>query len=124
PHYFVADRLLSEVSLVDPPGLSSGMVNVLLDTQGRLREFEAVPPERDDAKGSSPDPDWSTLFTQAGLDPARFTSVEPQWAPRTYADRRAAWEGSYSEAPDLPLRIEAASYRGKPVSFRMVLPWT
>jgi eukaryotic-like serine/threonine-protein kinase len=35
-----------------------------------------------------------------------------------------AWEGVYPEQATIPIRIEAASYRGKPVHFEVVNPWT
>jgi serine/threonine-protein kinase len=111
-------------SLIDPPLLYSGMVNVRLDPEGRLRQIEAIPPEHDDASGPAPEPDWAFLITQAGFDPAALKPAEPAWAPVAYADRRAAWEGAYPNAPSIPVRIEAASYRGKPVAFRIIEPWT
>ena len=51
-------------------------------------------------------------------------AVDPEWNPKVWADRRAAWEGAYPEAPDIPIRIEAAAYLGRPVSFGIVHPWT
>ena len=53
-----------------------------------------------------------------------FTPSEPSWAPPVYADTRAAWTGIYREAPDIPIQIEAAAYRGRPVSFQIIHPWT
>ena len=41
-----------------------------------------------------------------------------------YSDARAAWTGSLAERPDIPMRIEAAAYRGKPVYFELIGPWT
>jgi serine/threonine-protein kinase len=109
---------------VDPPLLTSGMVRLHLDPEGRLRQFEAVPPERDPAKGEAPETDWNELLKLAGFDPAALKPAEPAWSPLVYADRRAAWEGVYPSAPAIPVRIEAASYRGRPVAFRIIEPWT
>ena len=39
------------------------------------------------------------------------------------ADARAAWLGTYPDQPEIPMRIEAASYRGKPVFFAVWGPW-
>ena len=108
----------------DPPLLTSGMVRLHLDPEGRLRQLEAVPPEHDPATGPLPETDWNPLLTLAGFDPAALKPAEPAWSPLVYADRRAAWEGIYPDAPSIPLRIEAASYRGKPVAFRIIEPWT
>jgi hypothetical protein len=39
-------------------------------------------------------------------------------------DAHAAWTGSYAGSPELPLRVEAAAWRGKPVFFRVIGPWS
>lgn len=113
------------VSLSDPPPMRAGDRRVWLDTQGRLTRYEAVPPQLDsDAGPSTPDVDWDRLFVAAGLDPARFTSVPPQWVPLAGFDVRAAWTGSHAGRPDTALRVEAAAWRGRPVFFRVIGPWT
>ncbi|MBL8205843.1 MAG: serine/threonine protein kinase [Blastocatellia bacterium] len=108
----------------DPPQDISGMVNVSLDPAGRLIAFTAVPPQRDEARDAPPTPDWAALFAVAGLDPKRFTPTEPQWTPLLAYDARTAWTGTYPDRPEIPLRIEAAAYRGKTVFFTLVGPWT
>jgi len=108
----------------DPANSISGMCRLLLDTQGHLLEFEAVPPQVDTSTEAITPPDWSGLFAAAGLDANRFKSVSPQWTPLVTSDSRAAWEGSWPGHPELPLRVEAAAYRGKPVYFNLISPWT
>jgi hypothetical protein len=39
-------------------------------------------------------------------------------------DLSAAWTGSLADRPNIPMRIEAAAYRGKPVYFELIGPWT
>ncbi len=112
------------VSRTDPPPINSGMVELNLDPQGRVIEFDAVPPQVEEKPVSSRPPDWPALFSAAGLDIARFTPAEPQWVPLANSDTRAAWTGSYAQAPEVPLRFEAASWRGKPVFFRVIEPWS
>jgi hypothetical protein len=112
------------VSRSDPPPIASGMVGLNLDPQGRLIQFDAVPPQVDKKPEPSRPGDWPGLFTAAGLDMARFTPAEPQWVPLAGFDTRAAWSGSYSQSPELALRVEAASWRGKPVFFRVIGPWS
>ena len=120
-----------ELSLADPPLLISGMANVTLDPQGRLLSFQAVPPlidqkpdEKPDEKlGSSLAPDWSPLFIEAGLEMTNFKPTESRWVPPMGYDSRAAWEGVFPNQPQIPLRIEAAAYRGRPVWFEMIGPW-
>jgi serine/threonine-protein kinase len=64
------------------------------------------------------------LFAAARLDPTRFARVQSQWTPPFYCDLRAAWEGSYPERPEIPLRVEATAYRGRAISFQLVTSWT
>jgi hypothetical protein len=111
------------VTPYDPPRSVSGMVYVLLDSAGRVLLFEAVPPQVDQASGAAPAPDWGVLFNAAGLDRAAFRVVEPEWMPLAWGDTRAAWVGTYPGRPNLPLRVEAAAYRGKPIYFDLVRPW-
>jgi hypothetical protein len=67
--------------------------------------------------------DWSVFFDAAGLDISRFTPANPEWTPRYYADERHAWIEASPGPIGQPLRIEAASHRGTPVSFQIVGPW-
>ena len=67
---------------------------------------------------------WKPLFDAADLDLGAFTPTEPEWTPLHYADTRAAWTGQVPGAPGQPLRVEAGAYRGKPVYFHEVAPWT
>jgi len=60
----------------------------------------------------------------AGLDMKRFTPAEPLWIPLVAFDAQAAWTGSYAHAPEVPIRIEAASWRGRPVNFQVIGPWS
>ena len=107
----------------DSPSLISGMVDITLDPRGRLRSFHAVPPQVDEATGAAPAPDWSLLFAEAGLDMTKFTLTASKWLPPVNSDNRAAWEGVIPQQPQIPLRIEAATYRGRPVYFQMIAPW-
>jgi eukaryotic-like serine/threonine-protein kinase len=122
--YFAPGFAGGVVRFEDPPPALSGMVGVKLDPRGRLVYLQAVPPERDDAPGAEAEADWDALFAAAGLDAGRFRPVAPAWTPPTFADARSAWEGSYGDRADSPLRVEAASYRGRPVFFALVGPWT
>ena len=77
--------------LGDPPPTFPGMVQVHLDTEGRLLSFSAVPPQKEDpSEAPAGEPDWAPLFAAAGFDRQAFTPVDPVWLPPVYADRRAA----------------------------------
>ena len=115
---------VSVVSPNNPPPTHSGMVNLNLDARGRLIEFSAVPPQVEEKPVPQRPADWTALLTAAGLDITRFTPAEPHWIPLVSFDSRAAWTGSYAHAPEVPLRIEAASWRGRPVNFQVIGPWS
>jgi serine/threonine-protein kinase len=124
PNLLSAQATLLETNFYDPPRNNPGMVTAFLDTRGRLARFEAARSELDDTSGEAPEPDWSVLFEEAGLDASSLKTAPPRWIPTVFADRRAAWEGASAEAPDIPIRVEAAAYHGRPVYFRIVYPWT
>jgi serine/threonine-protein kinase len=107
----------------DPPFEMSGMVRLRTDPDGKLQEFEAVPPQVEAAAPPSEAFDWARLFQSAGLDQSRFQPVDPQWTPLANWDARAAWTGA-DPRNGAKLRVEAAAWRGRPVSFRIVGPWT
>jgi serine/threonine-protein kinase len=119
---FCEDRLVPYPRLDDPPTTRPGMVTILVDPVGRLERLLAVPPERPDPTTAT-DPDPAVLFRVAGLDAGGMKRVDPEWTPMVFADRRWAWEGSYPEDPGTPIRIEAASFGGRWVSFRIVHGW-
>ena len=98
------------------------MTTVIVDTLGRLRSFYAVPPQKSSGSDTA-EPDWSPLFTESGLDQAKFQSVPSVWTPPHESTARAAWEGSYPDQPELKIRVEAAAFEGKPVYFDILEPW-
>ncbi len=102
------------------PDEFSGALSLLLDGQGRLLEFRAMPPQLEEAKGSATAPEWAALFAEAGLDQKNFTPVDPKWLPDTPFDARAAWEGPYA---DFTVHFAVAAYRGRPVYFKLIGPW-
>ena len=107
----------------DPAMQVPGMSLIYLNASGRLAQLSVVPPQREEDPGPAPAPDWGRLFSEAGLDPSRYTPVEPRWPPLTYADAWAAWEGPHPDRAEIRARIEAAAYRGRPVSFQILGPW-
>jgi serine/threonine-protein kinase len=121
--YLEPKSLLGKVRLRDPPNNSPGMSIVVMDPLARLLEFHAVPsglsPEADVDKAM----DWSILFRASGLDPEEFAPSDPRWPLSVLHDTQLAWEGHDPVHPDAPIHIEAGAYRGRPVFFRMEVPW-
>ena len=123
PQPMIGHPGLTRVTMTNPPQDISGMATVVLDPQGRLLRLEIVPPQMEEASGAAAPADWTVLFAEAGLDLQKFTQVPSTWTPPMYADARSAWEGVFPDAPDSKIRVEAGSFRGRPVYFRIVGPW-
>jgi Protein kinase domain len=114
----------STISQGDPPLQLNGMTLTVLDTKGRLVRFEAAPPQIEtSAVRPAPAVAWPMLFAAAGLDLSAFTEATPSRTPSTFADERKAWTGTLPDTT-IAVRVEAAGYRGRPVFFDMVAPWT
>ena len=111
------------VTSIDPPTTQSGMLNLMLDPGGRLVFFQALPAEMEESAPPAKRADWTPLFAAAGLDRSTFQTAAPQWNSLATSDERAAWTGEWPGS-SRPLRIEAAAWRGKPVFFRLIGPWT
>ncbi len=108
----------------DPPFEVSGMVMVELDARGNLMRLRAEPPQVEISTEKPPAPDWKPLFAAAGLDPARFTPSMPRWLPDEPFDAREDWDGAYAANPEVPIHVSAAAWRGRPVSFEIIGPWS
>lgn len=114
---------LADISPSDPPLDTPGDVIVWLDADGRLLELAS----RSSRSGNPPapgPPDWTAMFREAGLDPARWTPVPADYVPPAYADRRMAWTGVLAWRPQDEVRLEAAAHQGRIVSLTRVGIWT
>ena len=122
--FFSDAPVLGSVWTDDPPLIVSGMTLVRLNPLGRLTQLIAIPPQVEKPAAVATSPDWEPLFSAAGLDLSKWPPAQPIWTPPVDSDARAAWTGSLAERPNMPMRIEAAAYRGKPVYFELIGPWT
>jgi serine/threonine-protein kinase len=109
------------VTATDPMPTRPGERIAQFDSQGRLRAFQVIPEEAREVSQRSSDADWRALFEYAGLDASQWRETPATFVPPVYAERLAAWTGSFTEAPGIPVRLEAAAYAGKPVMFRTVV---
>ena len=124
------DSLLTPgiVAEQDPPTVLSGMINVEVDSKGRLIYFQAIPRQKFENGASTPQAagtpyDWNVLFREAGLDSSKLTPAPPTWNTLAASDARAAWTGTWPGS-NRPLRVEAASFQSKPVFFSLIGDWT
>jgi serine/threonine-protein kinase len=126
PLYLKPEKFFSGdiVQPSDPARSVSGMTYEELTPGGLLEFFEAAPPQLDQSSEAAAAPNWTALFKAAGLDIAQFKPAESEWTPPQWSDTRAAWTGAAPGRPGVPLRVEAAAYRGKPVYFDLIWPWT
>jgi serine/threonine-protein kinase len=101
-------RPFGSVTTLNPPPLTTGMATVILDGNGRLRDFAAVPyPE-----GSAPVPP-ETVFRAAGLEMTGFTETTPQKLPGHPFDQWRAWKGPHPKIPNTEVLVEIASWKGQ-----------
>jgi hypothetical protein len=83
-----------------PPQTVTGMVTVVLEPDGSLDHFLAVPPQVAPITGETRStPDWNALFAESGLDPKRFEPEAPVWISPVPFDASMGWKGSYAQDP-------------------------
>jgi hypothetical protein len=123
PIPLVAGSVQGKVTDKDPPVTEPGMRHVTLDAKGRLMSLVAVPQERASGKPQAP-VDWSKFFAFAGGDIDGLREVPANWTAPVDADEKKSWEGHYRDVPGQKIRIEAGSFDGKPVWFRIAGPWS
>ena len=107
------------MSLTDPPSIAPGMATAWMDPSGNLLRLQVVPPEGDQPEATDaipPRTDWNRLLAAAEIEEAELHAADPIWNPPFHSDGRQAWT-------DEAIRVEAASYRGRPVFFRLLGPW-
>jgi predicted Ser/Thr protein kinase len=124
PRYLVVGQPFASVTRFNPPQFEPGMLDTALDSEGRLIELNAQQLAETPDKASAATPEWGRLFAAAGLDPEHFAAAQPTVTPPVAWDVRAAWTGSWGRDLQETLRVEAASYQGRPVFFRLIGPWT
>jgi serine/threonine-protein kinase len=125
PAAFTRTLVYANPGQISTPLSSPGETVVVLNTDGRLVAFLAIPPEAEPPSAPPAPVDWvMLLFSEAGLDISKWAKADPERTPIYYADERRAWTGALPQAPNTPVRIEATAYRGKPVSFEVIGPWT
>ncbi len=119
------------VDLTYPATNMSGMVAVSTEPNGAVVYFDAVPRQLTSHETSPPPSgpapaeaaSWP-LFAESRLDASRFTPENPIWLPPSPFDQIAGWRGSYAQSPNTVIHVVAANYRGRPVYFEVIAPWT
>src|SRR6185369_1861998 len=113
----------ASVAAAGPPRHAPGEAYVELDLSGRLHHLEVFPRGDAPARTAAVEPDWPALLATAGFDAANLKPVPPLGAPPVFADRRAAWDGTYPGTPGLPVHIEVAALQGAANWLDVTGPW-
>jgi len=111
----------------DPPDNEPFAILVLVDSRGLLIRYHRNPAENGWPESTPANfttvADWEPAFKAAGLVMAGFTPVPPDRLPYVSCDTTYAWTGYYPDAPSMPLRVQASTYRGVATEFRIIPPW-
>lgn len=108
-----------EVESANPPPLIPGMVDVIVDGNGKLLNFAAVP--KAGTPGLPVDP--SVVFRAAGLDLAAFHEITPTLVPRHASDAIRAWQGPHPQLPATPVIVQMATWQGRVTDLSLGVPW-
>ena len=122
PRYL--EPLSRTVQATDPPDTMTGMWRMNLDPKGRMRLFIGAAPQVEDSAAHAGAVDWNVMLTAAGVDPAAAKQTQPKWTPPMMADERMAWTAPMPDFPKTEIQLEAAAWRGRPVYFVAIGPWT
>ena len=108
------------VTKEDPPH-QPGMVDVLLDSRGNLRDFRANPDFYETEPSAPRTTDWSPLLAAAEINVNELKPADPHRVPPMAFDLRTAWDGSRLGSP---IHVDAAAFHGKPVFFEVTGEWS
>jgi len=102
-----------------PPLTLPGMVQAVLDANGRLLDFAAVPEATGEVQPPIP-PD--AVFHAMRLDMATFSETTPLKTPAFAFDQWRAWKGPHPHFPGAQLQVEIAWWKGRIERARLLYP--
>jgi serine/threonine-protein kinase len=104
----------------NPPPIVPGMVMERIDGHGLLREFSAIPTDRE---APAAPVEMEGIFRTAGLDFKTFAEVSPLLVPAHAADQVLAWKGPHPVIPNMELMVQVATWKGRVTQARIEFPW-
>jgi len=110
-----------EVTPDNPAPTAQGMVHVVLDGAGRVREFQANPYK--DAQALTPPVAPDAVFHAAGLDTAAFTEIPATFVPAGASSEAHSWKGPHPRIPGLNLTVDLASWKGRITQVAIHFDW-
>ena len=105
-----------------PANTLPGMILMELSGSGLLRRFEAVVGANE--KMPQTPVDEAFLFKSAGLDVSQFHETPNVTLPKVPFDSTKAWKGPHPGLPGIEMTVQTAMWKGTPVEFSIVWPWT
>lgn len=110
-----ASNRWSRVGWNEPPQSRSGMLRLVMNTDGGLARFEAEPPYESPVRADSPtEPfEWDRLFAAMQLSGDLFEPAALRLTPKKAFDERRAWTVHRPDSQHIELHVEAAAYQGK-----------
>ncbi len=97
--------------------MQPGEVAVTLDTRGRLLRVVAGP-DPALAAGNRPREELlAAALKLAAIEAASISPAAPVLVPPVFAEERLGWKGALPGKDGLPLRVELATFRSRPVFF-------
>ena len=120
-NYFRTSEEEDRITYYEPPPTGRGMVQMLIDSTGRLVTLKVVTsaigltPDDGGQGDASSGTDWSTALLAAGLSPDSAEPIDPTTLPPYFADERRAWIARDSRVTARTLHVEAAAFQGKVV---------
>jgi len=100
-----------DIEDTNPPPIAPGMIQVDLDTNGKLHKFSAI--SAPGAQPLAPPVEPDAIFRMSGLDLSTFTEVPPRFTPLGAADAVRSWKGPHPKIPNLQLTVDMAWWKGR-----------
>lgn len=113
---------LGTITAINPPPVEPGMVQVDLDSGGRLRHFRGVPYALSE-QPAGPALDVAAIFSAAGLEFSQFTPTALVRSPLGVVDQVQAWKGSHLVIPQTEIVVQVGSWKGQVTEVQIIWPW-
>jgi serine/threonine protein kinase len=111
---------MGHVDAAHPPLDSPGMADVVVDGNGKLLRFSAVPP---DGNPMVPAVSADAVFRAAGFDRSTFHEIAPTLVPAHASDSLLAWSGPHPVIPKTEITVQIAAFKGRVTEVAINYPY-
>ncbi len=105
-----------------PALIQSNSLRLYLDSAGRLRQFEAIPPLEPSTPPFTFDP--ASIYRALDLPAENFTPASPFRTPLTAHDQVQAFSGPHPSIPKATFHFQYGTYKGRLTSLYILYPWS